>query len=246
MIAVVLGLAGAGAAGVGALRVRRLARSRPVVTHDPLVAWHRGLASAGAVLAVAALSGTLGWALDAAWLPESDAGTSSGVGLVMVVSFLYGGVWARGTDVFGREQATRWSVAFGMVWGVSAATAVLVAWHAAGWVADGLARVGVAFLVASAWQGIWHARYWDRRVSPEHNLPRWNLVKVVAVHTPNLVLSLLYLDRERALLPVVVAQVVAIVLSAVAMRFPAPHSPPVGLPAATSSSSTPHAPKEIP
>lgn len=227
MIAVVLGVVGAGVAGAAALRARALVATRPSVAHDPLVAWHRGVAYAGAVVVVASLTGTTTWMLEAAWVPESDAGTSSGVGLVVVVALLYGSIWARGTDGFGRAPASAWSVAFGVLWGAAAGGVVLIAWHAAGWVATGLARVGVAFLVASAWQGVWHDRYWDQRVSPEHNLPRWNAIKVLAVHTPNLALSLLYLERDDALLPVVAAQVVAIVVSAVAMRFPAPLAPVV-------------------
>ena len=125
MIAVVLGVVGAGVAGAAALRARALVATRPSVAHDPLVAWHRGVAYAGAVVVVASLTGTTTWMLEAAWVPESDAGTSSGVGLVVVVALLYGSIWARGTDGFGRAPASAWSVAIGVLWGAAAGGVVL-------------------------------------------------------------------------------------------------------------------------
>ena len=57
-----------------------------------------------------------------------------------------------------------------------------------------LAGVGV-WLAISAFTGIWQDQYWDRLVSPEHNIAAWNARKVVLCHVPNLVVTLTFLPE---------------------------------------------------
>ena len=82
--------------------------------------------------------------------------------------------------------------------------------------------VAVSFLVIATFTGTWHQFFWDIYVAPIHNIPEWNLRKVLFVHTPNLVLSLSLLTLFGSGSIVVAAQVVALVGSSIFMRFPAP------------------------
>jgi hypothetical protein len=77
-------------------------------------------------------------------------------------------------------------------------------------------------LLLSAFQGVWHAAYWDVHVAPEHNVPEWNLRKVVLCHVPNLLATLTFYAVSGSAVWFVVLQTVSLVLSATAMRFPRP------------------------
>ena len=133
---------------------------------------------------------------------------------VIVVEFVaYWIVWPRGTFTLDRPRSP-YSLLFGLVWGICQgllfATAAL---HLRAW---------VAWLVLAAFQGCFHGLWWDRTVAPPHNVPAWNLRKVLLCHTPNLVAALWWWSVWRDVGPFVLFQVVALVGSARAMRFPSP------------------------
>lgn len=135
-------------------------------------------------------------------------------GLLVLEVVAYGLVWPRGTYTLDRPRDWA-SPAFGLTWGVTEGLLLLS-------LATAVGNPWVAFVVLSAFQGGWHAAYWDRFVAPEHNDPRWNLPKVLLCHVPNLSLSLWFLHATGAGGWFVVCQAVALTLSATAMRFPRP------------------------
>lgn len=143
-----------------------------------------------------------------------DAPVLPVIGSLALVVVAYGLVWPRGTVTLDRPRDPV-STVFGLVWGVC----------------EGLLMVSVAvligtpwlsFLVLAAFLGVFHAAWWDRQVAPEHNIPAWNLPKVLVCHVPNLACSLALLESYDAGGWFVLLQVVALALSARAMRFPRP------------------------
>ena len=136
------------------------------------------------------------------------------VGCLALEVVCYGVIWPRGTYVLDRPRDWA-SPAFGLAWGVCEGLLLLS-------LAVAVGNPWVAFVVLSAFQGVWHAAYWDRFVAPEHNDPRWNLPKVLLCHVPNLAVTLAFLEAYGAGGWFVVFQTVSLVLSATAMRFPRP------------------------
>ena len=135
-------------------------------------------------------------------------------GCLLLVLVAYGLVWPLGTVTLGRPRDGA-STAFGLVWGVC----------------EGLLMLSVAVLLGSAWLsfavlaaflGAFHAAWWDRRVAPVHNIASWDLPKVLLCHVPNLACSLALLAAYDAGGWFVLLQVLALTLSARAMRFPRP------------------------
>ena len=141
-----------------------------------------------------------------------DAPLLAVAGLVVLEVVAYGVVWPLGTYTLDRPRDW-FSPVFGLVWGVCEGLLLLS-------LATAVGNPWVAFVVLSAFQGVWHAAYWDRRVAPEHNDPRWNLPKVLLCHVPNLALTLWFLHDTGAGGWFVLFQVVSLTLSATAMRFP--------------------------
>ncbi len=85
-----------------------------------------------------------------------------------------------------------------------------------------VATVGLTFLLLPAFQGGWHSLYWDLKVAPPHNLPEWNLRKVLFCHVPNLLVTLTFYAVSGSAIWFVAFQVISLALSARAMRFPRP------------------------
>lgn len=144
------------------------------------------------------------------------------VGCLLLEVVAYGVIWPIGTYVLDRPRD--WvSTAFGVVWGLCEAPLLLAGYLVVDRLGLGdVATVGLAFGVLAAFQGGWHAAYWDTKVAPEHNDPAWNLRKVLLCHTPNLLVTLAFVRAYDAGGWFVVFQVVALTLSARAMRFPRP------------------------
>ena len=136
------------------------------------------------------------------------------LGCLVIEVVAYGVIWPRGTYVLDRPRDW-FSPAFGLVWGLCEGALLLS-------IAAAVGNPWVAFIVLSAFQGAWHALYWDRHVAPEHNDPRWNLPKVLFCHVPNLALTLWFLESYGAGGWFVAFQTVSLTLSATAMRFPRP------------------------
>ncbi len=221
------------AAAVAVLAVRRRTATREAWRYDTVAAWLRAAAYFSVCWAVAAATGTI--ATIAAnplvfpgqtqswlwWLVTSVAFVIAAVG--------YSVVWARGTRPHGRRITWPETPLFGLAWGVSEGllmasvwVAATRAWRAAigdGGLTDALVLATVIVLL-STWIALWHALYWDRHVSPEHNVIEWNTIKVAVVHTPNVVVSTAWLTAWENLGLFVVVQTIALLGSSMAMPFP--------------------------
>jgi len=182
--------------------------------------WRRALAWFAVCLAASALSGVL------ADLGDTDAALLPTLGALAVVAVAYGVVWPIGTFTLDRPRDPV-STGFGIAWGFFEGQVLLSGYLLVdrlgldrGW------TVLLAFLLLSAFQGAFHALWWDLRVAPEHNDPAWNLRKVLFCHVPNLAVSLTHYAVYGSAFWFVAFQVVALGLSARAMRFPRPVSEP--------------------
>ena len=167
-------------------------------------------------------------------LPTADLDwlIASGCYLLLVVVG-YGLVWPQGTVAHGRPLRPAFATLFGLLWGLAQSGLFLSIWLWIGalglnpWWTAVLAYFGIA-----AYQGLWHGLFWDIKVSPPHNLRSWNAKKVALVHTPNLLVTVVYLasfGMEVAWV-VVLAQTIALLLSAWFMHFPAPLDEPAPVP----------------
>ena len=113
---------------------------------------------------------------------------------VLVVIVAYGVIWPIGTETHGRPQA----FGFGLIWGVSEGQLFVAIWSVIDRFVGPVSVVGaIAFLAISAFTGLWHDRYWDRLVSPVHNIVEWNGRKVLFCHVPNLIVTLTFLAVMR-------------------------------------------------
>jgi hypothetical protein len=115
------------------------------------------------------------------------------------------------------------SLVFGAWWGVSQGLLFSSIWLLIA--ATGMHVLGVAvlaYLLIGGYNGVWHRFVWDIHVSPPHNYSEWNARKVLWCHTPNLLVCLAYLAVYGNFGVFVALQGLALALSALAMRFPAP------------------------
>lgn len=145
-------------------------------------------------------------------------------GCLAVEVVAYGVIWPRGTRTHGRPLRPGWQAGFGMAWGISESLWFLTIWAVVEQWGDlnPWVTAGLSFVAISAFTGIWHDRYWDIYVAPEHNIVSWNARKVLFCHVPNLAATLAFLAAYGAVRWFIVFQTLALVLSVFAMRFPAP------------------------
>jgi hypothetical protein len=130
-------------------------------------------------------------------------------------------VWPRGTLTHDRVLHWPAVISFGLLWGVSEGQLFLSVWAIAErFVTSRVIVAIVTFLALSAFIGVWHARFWDLHIAPEHNLAEWNARKVLFAHFPNLVVTLTYLAVYGNLGIFVLFQTLALFGSTYFMRFP--------------------------
>jgi hypothetical protein len=111
-----------------------------------------------------------------------------------VIYIAYFVIWRRGTLTHGRELHIPSVLIFGLFWGLSEGQIFLSAWSVTEKFIDNVWIVAlVTFLIVGTFKGVWQSQYWDIYVSPEHNIPEWNLKKVLFGHIPNLIFTLSYL-----------------------------------------------------
>lgn len=183
-----------------------------------MIRWARAGAYFVACLVVAASSGVQADVLRGV----GDPNRLAVVGILALELVAYGVIWPIGTYTLDRPRD--WvSPAFGLVWGICEGMLLL-----SGYVLVAALGLGtwwtvlLAFVLLSAFQGVWHAAYWDRKVAPDHNVPAWNLRKVLLCHVPNLAATLSFYAVSESAVWFVVFQTVSLVLSSAAMRFPRP------------------------
>lgn len=171
-------------------------------------------------LAISAVAGVL------QDLGDHDAPWPAIAGCLAIQLVAYGLIWPIGT--FTLDRPRDWvSPVFGLVWGFCEGLLLLSGYRLVELLdANRTMTVLLAFVLLSAFQGVWHAAYWDKYVAPEHNDPAWNLRKVLLCHVPNLAATLTFYAAYQATLWFVVFQMVSLALCSWAMRFPRPGSEP--------------------
>lgn len=205
-------------------------------------AWRRALVYFAVCWIVSAATGTLGRLLRGPVVdhPADAAFWWSTAGCTTLILVAYWVIWPIGTLTHGRRFQPAWHLAFGLLWGLSEGQLFLSVHTLATRLVDNRwAAAGIAFVVIAAFLGVWHDRYWDRFVAPEHNIVEWNGLKVLCCHVPNLVATLSYLTVFRAPLPFVLLQTLALVGSTLYMRFPAPGDGAVNAAAAAAPTGRP-------
>lgn len=195
--------------------------------YSPRLAWTRAGVYFSLCLALAYAAGALQWVLRTPLMDEAQRGDvgwwmlTSASWLVILIG--YGVIWPRGTFTDGRRRHALLSLAYGAVWGACQALWFLTLWLLAERIGlDGFWLAAVSYLLIGGYNGLWHRFFWDIYVSPPHNYTEWNARKVLLCHTPNLLITLTGLSLFGSASMFVLLQAVALALSALAMRFPAP------------------------
>ncbi len=146
-----------------------------------------------------------------------------GLSCLAVVGVAYGLIWPKGTFTDGRRARPLLAGLYGLCWGICQGLLFLSIWQLVQ--ASGLATLWVgliSYALIGVYNGLLHHHFWDVYVSPPHNYSEWNLRKVVCCHTPNLMLCLSFYGLFCNAALFVLLQGLALALSAIAMRFPAP------------------------
>lgn len=144
----------------------------------------------------------------------------------LYVLFAYAYYWPKGTLHHERVLRVPVVLVFGASWGLAQGQLALAAF--AGIEALGLARAWdalILFAAYSVFMAIWHGRFWDIHVAPDHNIIEWNTRKVLVAHSMFLLLAVLHLATFGNAALFVAWHVFALTASAWAMRFPAPWDP---------------------
>ena len=140
--------------------------------------------------------------------------------LVEIVAYYV--IWRKGTLTHGRPLTIASTLTFGILWGISEGLLFLTLWAIFELFIPSTTIVAIAsFIVISAFLGIWHSQYWDIHVAPEHNIPEWNIRKVLFAHIPNLLITLTFFALYGNATLFIVFQTIALVGSSYFMRFPA-------------------------
>lgn len=219
---------------VAAALAVRVRRSSSGGAYDVGAAWLRAGAAFAAAWAIAALAGVFGTLRATPLILVGQASQpvwwAWTVGCVMLIAAGYWVVWPMGTLRHGRSVVYPDTVLFGVVWGLSEGLLFASVWLTAVRVfgrtgMGALWTVVVTFVVLSGFIAVWHDRYWDVHVAPEHNIPEWNPRKVAFVHTPNLVLTTIYVTLFGNVAVWVGLQALALSGAALFMAFPSPRHP---------------------
>lgn len=138
-----------------------------------------------------------------------------------VIYWAYFILWPKGTLTHGRSLHLPSVLMFGLLWGLSEGQIFLTVWSVAEKFIPNVWLVALtSFLVIGAFKGLWQSQYWDIHVAPEHNIPEWNLKKVLFGHVPNLLCTLSYLAVFGNALIFLLFQTAGLTYCAYYMRFP--------------------------
>ncbi|MBL8099298.1 MAG: hypothetical protein JNK81_08950 [Anaerolineales bacterium] len=139
----------------------------------------------------------------------------------IVIYIAYFIIWRRGTLTHGRELHKPSVLLFGLLWGLSEGQLMLSVWAIVEKFSPNIFVIGIiSFLIISTFKGLWQSQYWDIHVSPEHNIPEWNLKKVLLGHIPNLIFTLTYLAMFGNALIFLLFQTTGLMICTYYMHFP--------------------------
>ena len=140
-----------------------------------------------------------------------------------IVLFGYVYIWPKGTVTYNRRLYPLPTAVIGLVWGLSEAQLFLSFWAVGERFIDSpWLLAGFVYVLASLSNAFLHVLYWDRYVSPDHNIYQWNMKKVALAHNPVIILSLLYLVIWGDLWVSMLWLTFALLACAWAQKFPAP------------------------
>lgn len=141
---------------------------------------------------------------------------------VGVIYFAYFFLWPKGTLTHGRQLYLPQVLFFGLFWGLGEGQVFLSAWAVTEkFIGNAWLTALVTFLIVGTFKGLWQSQYWDIHVAPEHNIPEWNLKKVLLGHIPNLICTLSYLAVFGNALIFLLLQTAGLMYMTYRMRFPA-------------------------
>lgn len=229
-----------------AVALLRLNRLRPAGVYDPQRAWLRAAIYFMFCFLVSWTAGVLPALRSIPVMRPDQIGDPlwwlATAGLAAIILFGYGVIWRGGTVSHNRPLSLVPLLIFGIAWGVATGELLLSIWSIVEKAGFGPVASAVAtFLIVGSLNGLWHSKYWDSRVSPDHNVLECNRTKILLAHFPNLIFSLLHLALFSNPYVFVLGQVVALTISTLVMRFPpfwgpasamVPQHPPEGRPRA--------------
>lgn len=195
--------------------------------YQPRLAWLRALAFFAICLVAAWFAGVTPFLLREPLADTKQTGDAlwwlATLSVTAYVLFAYLYFWPKGTTHQGRALHVPVVLVFGLLWGLAQGQLALVVF---GWIEQlGLGRawdVVIMFGIYANLTAVWHSRYWDVHVAPDHNIYEWNLKKVLVVHTPFLLLAVTHLAIYGNATIFVAWHVIALTAAAWVMRFPAP------------------------
>lgn len=150
-------------------------------------------------------------------------------------TYAYAVLWRKGTRTFDRPLFWPAVIFIGLPWGASLGLMKLVYWHLSiGWFTgisqSSWVHVLIALLLDIIVSPIWQTQFWDKFVSPDHNIEEWNMFKIKYCHTPTLMLTLLHFWVFQCYWMVVAEMVWVIMVATWAMHFPSPsYAKPAGM-----------------
>lgn len=149
------------------------------------------------------------------------------IGLVVLITVAYWGIWARYTLRFERHVDVIPQVVFGLLWGLASGLLFLSFYRMAQTVGAAWTTWQIwllAYALIAIWQALWQDYYWDVYISPEHDSP-WSIkVKVLTTHIPNITACLIFFAIYENVAIFVALQTWALLGASLAMRMPAPGS----------------------
>lgn len=190
-------------------------------------AWVRASCYFAVCIGIAWLSGTLEQLVSARVVTDAQLDDvrwwMSFVVVSAYVRFAYFYYWPKGTVTHGRVLRPGYALLFGFLWGACQGLLFLSLYRYVQSFGTGIiANIAIMFVAYSVFSGLWQSLYWDKYVSPPHNIEEWNLRKVLVCHTPFLLLALTHLAIYDNGAIFVLWQAVAMMASACKMHFPAP------------------------
>jgi hypothetical protein len=207
------------------LSITLQSQKRTITGYSPRLAWIRGgiYFTSGFILSI--LTGVLPTLISK---PIATAEQISNIVwwlftflCVAVIYFAYFYLWPRGTLTHGRELHLPQVLFFGLFWGLGEGQVFLSAWAVTEkFIGNVWLTALVTFLIVGTFKGLWQSQYWDIYVAPEHNIPEWNLKKVLFGHIPNLIFTLSYLAVFGNALIFLLLQTAGLMYMTYRMRFP--------------------------
>jgi len=202
-------------------------RGTPIDVWKPEIAWTRALIYFSFCNLIFAASGALEHLISNPLFTLEQASNPLWITYLIIifvyVIIAYLIIWPSSTLKFDRKYQLGSQILFGLMWGFSTGGLFLSFYHLwslvilVNWV-----KYILALLSISIWQFFIHAYFWDIYVSPEHDTPKSILVKTIACHIPNALLSLGFLTIWNNYGIYLIIFIIALVSTTIAQRFPAP------------------------